>query len=150
MEVGEADQECRADARDGISEEEASAKGELADDGVGVQRLGAWMADESACSCTKCDEPFTLFRRRHHCWACGRIYCAECAPRTRSAWSSLLSACARTVPTFKRLCEDCAQGLASSPQGPALPGTPHVKNTFIDVIEESLGFGNKLSDSCPF
>lgn len=42
-------------------------------------RRQSWMADSSVVSCTKCDRPFTLFLRRHHCRRCGRIFCAECS-----------------------------------------------------------------------
>merc|ERR1712232_170604 len=67
-----------------------------------------WMPDESACSCSKCEEKFTMFRRRHHCRACGELCCAQCAPRT----SNILPTFAKLSqqPTFKRLCKDCAQG----------------------------------------
>jgi hypothetical protein len=141
-------EECRADATDVISREEASAKEECADDEVGVPGDFSWMPDESACSCTKCEEPFTLFRRRHHCRACADICCAECAPRTRSTWSKLSSL--TLGPTFKRVCKDCAQGLKISPQGPVLPGALYVKNTFIDVKRETYGSGVIHTDTCPF
>jgi len=104
-----------------------------------------WMPDESACSCTICEEPFTMFRRRHHCRACGLICCAECAPRTSSAWPSLLM---RTATTYKRLCKDCAKGLPSLPMSPT-----YVKNTFIDVKDTHPTFVStapSVSDSFPY
>jgi hypothetical protein len=38
-----------------------------------------WMADKSAAICTRCDTPFTLWRRRHHCRACGFVVCGSCS-----------------------------------------------------------------------
>merc|ERR1712216_1110481 len=75
-----------------------------------------WMPDESAPSCTKCNEPFNMFRRRHHCRACGEVCCAQCAPRTSHAWPTLFKQ--NPQPTFKRLCKDCSEGLSSSEYTP--------------------------------
>jgi len=36
-----------------------------------------WMRDATSDSCAKCHEPFTWFRRRHHCRKCGGIFCAK-------------------------------------------------------------------------
>jgi len=89
-----------------------------------------WMPDESACSCTKCNERFTMFRRRHHCRACGAVCCAQCAPRTSHAWPVLFKQSPQ--PTFKRLCKDCLSSPEHTPPG----GYSVVeKNTFIDVKE---------------
>ena len=38
-----------------------------------------WMADNSVVSCTCCDVQFNLWRRRHHCRACGFVVCDECS-----------------------------------------------------------------------
>ena len=37
-----------------------------------------WVADKDAPLCSACSAKFTLVRRRHHCRACGRIFCAAC------------------------------------------------------------------------
>ncbi|KAA6428100.1 MAG: hypothetical protein FRX49_02761, partial [Trebouxia sp. A1-2] len=37
-----------------------------------------WLADERVKVCYECDVPFNLLTRRHHCRACGRIFCAHC------------------------------------------------------------------------
>jgi hypothetical protein len=65
-----------------------------------------WVPDEAVHSCFTCSTPFTFLRRRHHCRACGNIFCAECAPRTRVK----LDKC-----KLKRLCLDCAAGLGAAP-----------------------------------
>eukprot|EP01114_Cavostelium_apophysatum_P007693 TRINITY_DN1984_c0_g1_i1.p1 TRINITY_DN1984_c0_g1~~TRINITY_DN1984_c0_g1_i1.p1 ORF type:complete len:354 (+),score=60.06 TRINITY_DN1984_c0_g1_i1:113-1174(+) len=40
-----------------------------------------WMEDESVPSCLRCSKEFSLFTRRHHCRACGRIFCGQCSNR---------------------------------------------------------------------
>ncbi|DBA97431.1 hypothetical protein WJX77_010396 [Trebouxia sp. C0004] len=37
-----------------------------------------WLADDRVKVCYECDVPFNLLTRRHHCRACGRIFCAHC------------------------------------------------------------------------
>eukprot|EP00731_Ephydatia_muelleri_P001734 Em0001g1734a len=39
----------------------------------------AWLPDNSVSMCQLCSVHFTLTKRRHHCRACGMIFCAECA-----------------------------------------------------------------------
>ncbi|KAI3613932.1 hypothetical protein CBS9595_004109 [Malassezia furfur] len=38
-----------------------------------------WVPDSVATQCTRCAEPFTLWRRRHHCRLCGHVFCATCS-----------------------------------------------------------------------
>jgi hypothetical protein len=132
------------------------------DDGIedaGVQSSTSmvWMPDDSTVVCSRCEEPFTMFRRRHHCRACGLICCAECAPRTSSNWPKMLRNSQES--TFKRLCKDChaspvyVHGRRSL--SPAHSQQAFVKNTFINIKEEPLFcsmFASKtsLSDSFPY
>ncbi|RCI02189.1 1-phosphatidylinositol-3-phosphate 5-kinase, partial [Rhizopus stolonifer] len=37
-----------------------------------------WMPDEQCKECYGCNAPFNLFRRKHHCRTCGRIFCSKC------------------------------------------------------------------------
>ncbi|KAN0078565.1 hypothetical protein V8E54_005078 [Elaphomyces granulatus] len=37
-----------------------------------------WMRDENAKDCFHCEEPFTTFRRKHHCRICGQIFDSKC------------------------------------------------------------------------
>ncbi|KAL2917301.1 Mitochondrial distribution and morphology protein 12 [Polyrhizophydium stewartii] len=38
-----------------------------------------WMRDEKVKECYDCKQPFTTFRRKHHCRVCGQIFCRKCA-----------------------------------------------------------------------
>ena len=40
-----------------------------------------WTPDERVTSCARCAQPFTLFRRRHHCRVCGNCFCSACCKR---------------------------------------------------------------------
>ncbi|XP_046839941.1 zinc finger FYVE domain-containing protein 16-like isoform X2 [Xenia sp. Carnegie-2017] len=37
-----------------------------------------WMLDSDVSSCMNCQCKFTVVKRRHHCRACGKIYCSSC------------------------------------------------------------------------
>ena len=39
----------------------------------------AWVADHEAQECQSCSKSFNLNRRRHHCRACGKIFCHSCS-----------------------------------------------------------------------
>lgn len=39
----------------------------------------AWVPDESVRECMGCDAAFGFFRRRHHCRACGKVFCDNCS-----------------------------------------------------------------------
>eukprot|EP00096_Caligus_rogercresseyi_P011417 TRINITY_DN4485_c0_g1_i1.p1 TRINITY_DN4485_c0_g1~~TRINITY_DN4485_c0_g1_i1.p1 ORF type:complete len:669 (-),score=206.20 TRINITY_DN4485_c0_g1_i1:1457-3463(-) len=39
----------------------------------------AWVPDEAAPICMGCQDPFTLFKRRHHCRSCGLVFCYHCS-----------------------------------------------------------------------
>ncbi|XP_061116503.1 zinc finger FYVE domain-containing protein 16-like isoform X1 [Conger conger] len=41
----------------------------------------SWVPDSQAPSCMHCLQRFTFTRRRHHCRACGKVYCAICCSR---------------------------------------------------------------------
>jgi len=38
-----------------------------------------WVPDSDCLQCTNCGNPFTVFRRRHHCRNCGRLFCGRCS-----------------------------------------------------------------------
>ncbi|KAK7100156.1 uncharacterized protein [Littorina saxatilis] len=37
-----------------------------------------WVPDADATTCMQCDVRFTFTKRRHHCRACGKIFCSTC------------------------------------------------------------------------
>ena len=37
-----------------------------------------WMNDNDKNECSKCGSEFSFTRRRHHCRACGKLFCSEC------------------------------------------------------------------------
>ncbi|KAF0686522.1 Aste57867_21709 [Aphanomyces stellatus] len=46
---------------------------------VQPRRLSSWVQDDAVYACFKCHAPFTLVTRKHHCRACGRIFCNACS-----------------------------------------------------------------------
>ena len=38
-----------------------------------------WCKDEGFESCVGCGVRFTIYERRHHCRACGRLFCSSCS-----------------------------------------------------------------------
>uniref|UniRef100_A0A4W4H958 Zinc finger FYVE domain-containing protein n=1 Tax=Electrophorus electricus TaxID=8005 RepID=A0A4W4H958_ELEEL len=50
------------------------------EDGLG-SRQPPWVPDSEAPNCMKCAQRFTFTKRRHHCRACGKVYCAVCCNR---------------------------------------------------------------------
>ncbi|CAJ0570770.1 unnamed protein product, partial [Mesorhabditis spiculigera] len=63
---------------------------------------GDWQKDAEVAGCTGCNVRFSLTRRKHHCRACGRIFCQACS----STRVRLLSS---TNPV--RVCHGCFHNL---------------------------------------
>ena len=63
-----------------------------------------WMQDDETVACCnpRCAVPFGLLIRRHHCRACGKIYCSQC--------------CMKRSADPKKLCADCDPGAALAPK----------------------------------
>ncbi|CAG8502203.1 874_t:CDS:10 [Paraglomus brasilianum] len=40
-----------------------------------------WVPDSATNKCMNCPEEFTVFRRKHHCRACGKVVCHACSTR---------------------------------------------------------------------
>ncbi|KAJ8414868.1 hypothetical protein AAFF_G00023910 [Aldrovandia affinis] len=50
------------------------------DQGLGATQP-SWVPDSDAPNCMNCLQKFTFTRRRHHCRACGKVYCGVCCKR---------------------------------------------------------------------
>ncbi len=42
------------------------------------QKIESWVKDDNVHNCTECNSSFSLLLRKHHCRACGRIFCYQC------------------------------------------------------------------------
>ncbi|PWV17560.1 hypothetical protein C3747_18g148 [Trypanosoma cruzi] len=75
----------------------SGAKKEAEDSGEDIQ----WQEDEVARECNRCHLPFNFTRRRHHCRACGFVFCGAC--------SSFQLALKKNGP-LERVCVSCYEG----------------------------------------
>jgi len=79
-----------------------------------------WVDSSLVTKCQKCNTPFTLFFRKHHCRACGCVYCSKCCnkyidipnelvdvPKETSYWSFNM------VSNKSLVCSDCYQKIDS-------------------------------------
>jgi len=62
------------------------------------EKKGGWANDDEITNCTKCTQPFTVTKRRHHCRSCGKIFCNECSSRRAPL---------PTSPKPVRVCDNC-------------------------------------------
>uniref|UniRef100_A0A5K3EJX6 FYVE-type domain-containing protein n=3 Tax=Mesocestoides corti TaxID=53468 RepID=A0A5K3EJX6_MESCO len=67
------------------------------DSNGGTSRAAEWVKDEQATMCALCYRRFTHIRRRHHCRACGKIFCRHC-----SSYSAKID---HLGPSEVRVCE---------------------------------------------
>lgn len=71
-----------------------------------------WTLDREATECQACEAAFGLFTRRHHCRACGGVFCATCADDT---WRQVLPPVFGYGDDLQRVCARCR----NQPGGPA-------------------------------
>ncbi|XP_048359419.1 zinc finger FYVE domain-containing protein 16 [Sphaerodactylus townsendi] len=45
------------------------------------QKQPSWIPDSEAPNCMNCQAKFTFTKRRHHCRACGKVFCGSCCNR---------------------------------------------------------------------
>ncbi|XP_015269444.1 PREDICTED: zinc finger FYVE domain-containing protein 16-like, partial [Gekko japonicus] len=50
-------------------------------DAVLGQKQPSWVPDSEAPNCMNCQTKFTFTKRRHHCRACGKVFCGPCCNR---------------------------------------------------------------------
>nr|XP_057917397.1 zinc finger FYVE domain-containing protein 9 isoform X2 [Doryrhamphus excisus] len=63
------DNDLQAGQHGSLNRKQPSSLGELAP---------IWVPDSQAPVCMRCDIKFTFTKRRHHCRACGKVFCATC------------------------------------------------------------------------
>eukprot|EP01062_Namystynia_karyoxenos_P057892 TRINITY_DN4909_c0_g1_i5.p1 TRINITY_DN4909_c0_g1~~TRINITY_DN4909_c0_g1_i5.p1 ORF type:complete len:345 (+),score=49.96 TRINITY_DN4909_c0_g1_i5:91-1125(+) len=68
---------------------------------------GVWRSDNERSRCASCNESFSMTRRRHHCRACGDIFCHKC-----SSWQADLEDASGRPLKSQRVCLSCQQELA--------------------------------------
>ncbi|XP_018120385.1 zinc finger FYVE domain-containing protein 16 isoform X2 [Xenopus laevis] len=59
-------------------ENECRSENETSQNSVLGQRQPTWIPDSEAPMCMNCSVKFTFTKRRHHCRACGKVFCAVC------------------------------------------------------------------------
>jgi len=107
--------------------------------GIQVISEQHWQKDETVTKCTTCAAEFTNANRRHHCRACGKIYCTKCAPfvgvsieavkqGTEEALRTCEKCVQRAIATHKRTAQARADRVArvlaekrATPQSPSQP-----------------------------
>ncbi|KAM6939298.1 zinc finger FYVE domain-containing protein 9 [Lycodopsis pacificus] len=73
--------DCAASTLDPDNESQLSPVGILSKDRSTVlgEVAPMWVPDAQAQVCMKCGVKFTFTKRRHHCRACGKVFCALCS-----------------------------------------------------------------------
>uniref|UniRef100_A0A668A7G9 Zinc finger FYVE-type containing 9 n=1 Tax=Myripristis murdjan TaxID=586833 RepID=A0A668A7G9_9TELE len=92
------DNDLQAGQLGALSRKPVSSLGEVAP---------VWVPDSQAPVCMKCDVKFTFTKRRHHCRACGKVFCAACCSlKCRLMYMDRKEA---------RVCVTCHSALMSAP-----------------------------------
>ena len=64
---------------------------------IAANTVETWMDDNESDCCLLCHEPFSIFKRRHHCRYCGLLFCGKCAYN-----STIIN------NNIERICDSCA------------------------------------------
>ncbi|XP_010783464.1 zinc finger FYVE domain-containing protein 9, partial [Notothenia coriiceps] len=106
------DNDLQAGQQGSLSRKPSSCLGEVAP---------VWVPDSQAPVCMKCDVKFTFTKRRHHCRACGKVFCAACCSlKCRLMYMDRKEA---------RVCVTCHSALTSAPSwGTLAAATNHSPN----------------------
>lgn len=94
-----------------------------------------WMEDSMTHCCCDCQRPFNLIRRRHHCRACGRIFCENCVRQTR-----IIPTISEKVPV--RCCEDCSNQMLADDREKSLKIDE--KDIIVAIKNSPIEFGRKF------
>uniref|UniRef100_UPI003AAFD850 zinc finger FYVE domain-containing protein 9 n=1 Tax=Centroberyx gerrardi TaxID=166262 RepID=UPI003AAFD850 len=107
-----------------LSKERGSVLGEVAP---------VWIPDAQAQVCMKCEVKFTFTKRRHHCRACGKVFCSVC-----SNLKFRLTHLDGTPPRGKRRVW-FADDILSTKQSESAPTTPVRGPSFSPLMRRALG-----------
>ena len=66
-----------------------------------------WAPDEETDCCSRCNGTFTMLNRKHHCRACGKIFCADCSAFSGSIPSYVHRVYNSNGSKGLRLCSGC-------------------------------------------
>ncbi len=71
------------------------------------KRLHKPVDDESITSCYKCLTDFSMMVRKHHCRACGQIFCYKCSSWNEIVPTELVNYVSESSNKPVRVCEEC-------------------------------------------
>ena len=72
-----------------------------------------WIPDDRRPNCSKCDAEFGILTRRHHCRACGEVFCSTCCSQKKVVPSDVQAVDSGKSPTTSPVlvCNDCFRNL---------------------------------------
>nr|XP_019936118.1 PREDICTED: zinc finger FYVE domain-containing protein 9-like [Paralichthys olivaceus] len=143
--------DCEASCEDPDNESQPSPAGILSKDRGGVlgEIAPVWIPDAQAQVCMKCGVKFTFTKRRHHCRACGKVFCALCSnlkfrlthldgKEGRVCVSCHSTLIKRTPPRGKRRVW-FSDEILTNKQSESAPTTPVRGPTFSPLMRRALG-----------
>ncbi|ELT98136.1 hypothetical protein CAPTEDRAFT_178790 [Capitella teleta] len=92
-----------------------------------------WLPDAEAPNCMQCETRFTFTKRRHHCRACGKVFCSTCCNlksrlgHLNGKEARVCSRCYQDLvraQVFERMHAESANGETSQPQVSPNPNNP--------------------------
>eukprot|EP00906_Rhabdomonas_costata_P014046 RCo020143 len=87
-----------------------------------------WVPDHLARTCAFCRKPFTIFRRKHHCRSCGRVFChVDCTPLNGVRTCRKCAAARLQQQQQQHLAENTSTASSSSPSR-SVGGDPHLED----------------------
>ncbi|KAK2878190.1 hypothetical protein FQN49_001071 [Arthroderma sp. PD_2] len=100
-----------------------------------------WMRDENAKDCFYCGEPFSTFRRKHHCRVCGQIFDAKC--------TTLISGVSFGYSGSLRVCKPCDAVINAPRDDSSDFSGDEVRSPVVINARASESPGNNLSPHFP-